>query len=291
MARGSSRLPPKAVILAAGMGSRMSCDEPKSTLNLGSFSRSDATPVSFLARQVKLLRLAGVEETAVVVGHRKETVFETLKGLDVRFVENRSPDISLSGSLHSFQFAILDAFRPLDGKSGLLLMDADIAYEYELLERVLRSVSERSRAFAYARTGEDSEEVRIFGKNAVPALIGKGLKGKITEGLECFGEATGMVAFAPGDHELVKEAVNWLVGNPKMPEGSDEHRGFGASKRKTEHEELTQLMCSLNRMECSILPPELKFMEVDFGEEYAFCKKTFYPEILERDREKYPRFF
>ena len=103
--------PYEAVILAAGRGSRLGDDteaRPNALLPLGPRAPDDPTETSFLRRQVELLRSFGVERVVVVVGYLRESIAAAIKSwaLAVSLVVNPTPDIGISGSLHSFQLAV-----------------------------------------------------------------------------------------------------------------------------------------------------------------------------------------
>lgn len=275
----------KAVILAAGRGVRLQQTAgvtPKSLLPLGPSRAGGDDQVTFMERQIQCLQKAGVSEIAVVVGYHKEQMYEKLKNLDVSIIENEAPDISDSGSLHSFQYASNSSFNPLDSTSQTLLLDADIVYEQKVLSQYVQNLKNTSLLVSPV-INTDSEEVRIYGSLQEPQFIGKGLTASMTKQLTCLGEATGIVHFAPEDHSLVKEVMDWLLGDPKAEEGSLKRKGFGAARQETEHEELTQRLMMLGYMEAVLMEEGLLFMEVDFDAEYQEAVHSFYPQVLEAD--------
>jgi choline kinase len=223
------------------------------------------------------LRAVGIEDVGVVVGWQSDKVIERLAPLDVTIIENLHPDIRASGTSHSFQFAARSPWNPLDGKSPLLLLDGDLAYEQAVLRLIADDRSPRSRLFISPTINEDSEEVLVYARNGHPTLIGKGLGAPITDGLQLLGEATGIVRFEPEDHSLVASLLTWLVGVP------GQSSGFGFARIASEHEELAQYLCTLQRLEAVPLPPDLLFMEVDFQEEFDHLGSRVYPEILRKD--------
>lgn len=268
----------RAVLLAAGRGSRMKADElPKPLWEIGPASADDPTPVSLLERQVRCLHAAGVDDIAVVVGWRRDKVAEKMEPLGVTLIENLHSDISASGTSHSLQFAVRSEWAPLDGKEPLLLMDGDLAYESAVLDVIVNAPRGPSRMLVCPVTHEDSEEVRVYARDGRPTLLGKGLESPLTEGLDLLGEATGIVRFEPKDHALVGAMLDWLVGVP------GQSSGFGFAHIASEHEELAQYLMTLQRLETLMLPEGLLFMEVDFQEEFDELRARMYPRILQKD--------
>ncbi len=268
----------RAVLLAAGRGSRLKADElPKPLWEVGPTDAHDPTPISLLERQVRCLRKVGIEDVAIVVGWRRDKVAEKMEPLGVRLIENLHSDISASGTSHSLQFAARSDWNPLDGTEPLLLMDGDLAYEQAVLDTIVNAPAGPSRMLVCPTTREDSEEVRVYARSGVPALLGKGLQSPMTDGLELLGEATGIVRFEPADHALVAAALDWLVGIP------GQSSGFGFAHIASEHEELAQYLMTLQRLQTLTLPGELLFMEVDFQEEFNELRSSMYPAILDRD--------
>lgn len=269
----------KAILLAAGRGSRLKADSlPKPLWEIGPASLSDPAPVSLLERQILCLKRAGVDDIAVVVGWRKEQVIERIAPLGVRFIENTHPRIQESGTSHSLQFAALSPWNPFDGQEAVLLLDGDLAYEQAVIDTIVQAPA-GTRMLVCPATAEDSEEVRVYGMpDGTPRLLGKGLAAPVTDGMVLLGEATGIVRFEPEGHRLVRALLTWLVGTPGVS------NGFGFARIASEHEELSQYLCNLGRMGTMLLPSGLLFMEVDFQEEFDLLRARVYPGILERDR-------
>ena len=279
--------PYQAVILAAGRGSRLAShtrEVPKALLPIGPRSLSDATPISFLRRQVELLHAHGVQDVIVVVGCLKEQIYEDVKRWDLRaqlrFVVNDTPDMGTSGSLHSFQFAARANYGVLNGERQTLLMDADIVYHRDALRTFLNAPEETSLLVSQNHRG-DYEEVLVYGTPDAPSFLAKGLRPELVMNSECLGEAVGIVKFAPRDHALARASMDWMLGDPSAPENTGRFRGFGPARRATEHEELTQRFMHYRKVRCVMLPNELPFMECDDAVEYARLRETFYPNLLE----------
>lgn len=276
--------PYEAVILAAGRGSRLSektGEVPKALLPIGPRSADDATETTFLRRQVELCYALGVERVVVVVGYLRELIEADVAGWERKpeLVVNTTPDIGVSGSLHSFQFAVRAGLGVLSGSHQTLLMDADIVYHRAVLQTLLEA-PEASTILISPTTVDDQEEVLVWGELAAPRFLGKGLTPALTGGLPLLGEATGIVKLAPRDHALAREAMDWMLGDPDAAEGTLPHKGFGPAKRATEHEELTQRLMLLGKVRGLCFDAGLPFMEVDSPAEYAELRERFYPALL-----------
>lgn len=282
--------PYQAVILAAGRGSRLhehTQAMPKALLPIGPRSKQDSAGTNFLRRQVELLHAHGVEDIVIVVGTLRELIEREVEqwSIPVKLVVNPTPDISLSGSLHSFQFASRSPHGVLDGTRQTLLMDADIVYHRRALSTFL-DTPECTALMVSGRYNSDDEEVLAYGTAEHPRFLGKGLTEDLVAGQPCLGEATGIVKFAPADHGHARAAMDWMLGDPSAPEGSGRRRGFGPARAGTEHEELTQRLMQLGRMRAVVVSPELPFMECDDAREYQHLRETFYPALLEAEAQE-----
>lgn len=275
----------EAVILAAGRGSRLSeetGDMPKAILPIGPRSSKDKTQTSFLRRQIEILQALGVDKIGVVVGYLRDQVAADIEKYapSVRIVVNPTPEIQTSGSLHSFQYACRSKHGFMDGSHQTLLMDADIVYHEDALAKLL-DAPEKSMALVCDDFERTSEEVLVYGTVEKPRYLGKGLSDALVGDAKCLGEAVGIVKFAPADHALAREAMDWMLGDPSAKEGTLEHRGFGPARRATEHEELTQRLMQLGKVSCVVFSgDELPFMECDTPEEYATLRNELYPRVL-----------
>lgn len=274
----------QAVILAAGRGSRLAertREMPKALLPIGPRSLTDRTETSFLRRQSELLYVAGVKQIVIVVGSLKQMIIDDVKHWDipVTLVENPTPDMGTSGSLHSFQYAVRSPHGILDGRMQTILADADIVYHRDVLKTLLDSPAQSSLLVCH-RTSGDNEEVRAYGSEARPRFLGKALTPALVGGEPCLGEATGIVKLAPQDHALARETINWMVGDPDAEEGTPRRRGYSPAGKATEHEELTQRFMRYGRMRCVRFGEELPFMECDDAREYARVRESFYPALL-----------
>lgn len=172
---------PKAIVLAAGVGKRFGARTkilPKCLIPL------DDQGNCLLKRYLVTFKAAGVRDVVVVVGHEKEKIKKACrrwaKGLRVRFVHNRD---YRRGSILSLHRAAAHL------KNAVLVMDADVFFPTEALERLL---ARRKSAFLMdPRSQSRGEEMMLMAKNGRPWHIAK----KLQTGLKPLGEATGIVFF------------------------------------------------------------------------------------------------
>lgn len=119
----------RAIILAAGIGQRLGMDQGDRPKCLLEFNGS-----SLLARHVRNLERLGIPALTVVTGYRREDIeshlAELAPALDISTVYN--PDFR-EGSLVSL-YSARDATR---GDCDVLLMDADVLYDMNILRRLV----------------------------------------------------------------------------------------------------------------------------------------------------------
>ena len=103
----------RAILMAAGVGSRMggSIAQPKSTLNVGY--------TTIIAHTVDMLMANGID-VSIVVGYRKEMIYEALSGRKVRFFLN--PFYRATNSSASLWFAR----ELIDGSDDVIFINAEI---------------------------------------------------------------------------------------------------------------------------------------------------------------------
>jgi choline kinase len=121
-------LQPAAVILAAGLGSRLgalTADRPKAMVEVG------GRPV--LERAVRALDAAGIPTITIITGHRRESIEQFVAGggfsADVRTLHN--PEYATANNIVSF---LVGAVALADG--GLLL-NSDVVFDPAILDDIL----------------------------------------------------------------------------------------------------------------------------------------------------------
>ena len=118
----------KAILLAAGRGTRISCmvqDVPKSTLPINGLP---------LIRHTAQMLLDEGMEVIVCVGYRWEDVETALEGLEVKYYFN--PFYDVTNSIASLWFAKNEI------NDDMLIMNADVYFSKELLHKMLADKNE-----------------------------------------------------------------------------------------------------------------------------------------------------
>lgn len=249
----------KAVVLAAGAGSRMgalTASTPKPLLPIDGHDGAR----TFLDWHLRCLAAAGVEEIHLVGSPR--TFGTRLAGMDAvpaEWILNPTEPASASGSAHSAWYAWQSPHRILDGRSRVILMDADVVYDPTLLVDLVAAPGDRSTmlvAREHARTGE---EVLVFADPRAPdrpRRQGKGMLGSSeVAAFTCLGEATGIVLWEAADHALLAERTDAIVRH--SPAGP-----------RSEHEAVTEQLMAADRVRALTFGPERVFLEVDTPDDY-----------------------
>lgn len=255
MSRGIDR----AVVLAAGRGNRIAAARPGTPKPFLPIDGHDGGP-TFLDWHVTCLAALGVSDI-VLVGNRATYERQLAARGPVRWVLNPSEDLTASGSAHSADFAWKAGV--LDGRSRVLLMDADVVYDPALLRLLAEAGGDRSKILVHPDFRQTDEEVLVFEDAIGPRLQGKGLLGRpFVEDLVCVGEATGLLLFEPGDHAALQAASDWALG-------------YSTAKTRSEHEDVTNVLLRAGRLDRVTCPADSLYMEVDTPEEYAhLCREV-----------------
>jgi choline kinase len=262
----------KAIILAAGMGRRIAGSEgplattPKPLLPL------DATgELTFLDWHLRSLTAAGAREIYIVGS--KVTFGTKLKAMDripATWIMNDFPG-DVSGSGHSTHLAFTSEHDILDGKSRVVLMDADVVYDPSLFAELARGESKGSKTLVCGRFRETDEEVMVFGDDrGVPRQHGKGLLGTpMVRDLSCMGEATGLLLLEPGDHATWLAAAAWCMK-------------FSTAKTRTEHEDITQRLMIMGVLDAVVFDDDSRCIECDTADEYEVVRRDMVPRWIDK---------
>jgi choline kinase len=258
----------KAIILAAGMGNRISrvSHTPKPLLPL-----DGKDGPTFLDWHLWSLAKAGVKEV-YLVGNPKTfgTQLRAMRDVKATWILNPTEDVSTSGSGHSASFAFNAPHNILDSKSRVILMDADILYDPSIYATLGADQRAESKTLVCTDYRETDEEVMVFAPTAkpdVPCWHGKGLLGTpMAAGTRCLGEATGILLWEPQDHAALRATTDWVIR-------------FSTAKTRSEHEDLTQRMMHQQRLVALGIGREIPFMECDTPEEYVVVTQGMYPRL------------
>lgn len=223
--------PLQAVILAAGMGTRLGRPWPKPLTPL-----SDGRTI--MAQQIENLRsVFGVDlRVTTVVGFKLELILEAFP--DVSYVYNESYDQTNTNR------SLLKALR-LSSPGGVLWMNGDVVFDPRVLDTCMPLINE-DRSFICVNTAAVAEEEVKYTVDAAGnvAELSKTVQGAL-------GEAVGINYISGGDKELL---IQWLA---QCADGDYFERGI----------ELAIENASLEVLPLDIT--EFFAVEVDFEEDLA----------------------
>ncbi len=136
----ASETPTKAIILAAGSGSRL---QPLTELRPKPLV--EVNGVSILGNALRHLQAVGVTEVTIVVGYRKHAIQFAIGAqfgaMEVRYIENDR--FAETGSAHSLWLARDELLS-----GSLFLLEGDIIFERAVLERLISDPARDAAAVA-----------------------------------------------------------------------------------------------------------------------------------------------
>lgn len=225
----------KAVILAAGRGGRLrgaAGDRPKCLARVGART--------LLERQLQALHACGVDDIAVIAGHRAADV-RAVCGPRVDIIVNTR--YAATNSLYSLWLArdLLSA--------GFVVLNADVLFHPQLLRDLLTARYEDALLVAAC------EDTRPYGDEEMKVRLRGGCITAIDKGLpagDSDGENIGIGKFGPAGAVLIVEILNQIVGSGGVREWLP--RAFAQFCRRR----------PLRAIESRGLP----WIEIDFPEDY-----------------------
>jgi len=184
----------KAIIYAAGRGTRLQSDSPKILLEFGGRT--------LLEWHALRLREAGLREVVLVTGHLREQIAKLLPGIcarhDVAVREIVNPRFH-EGSLLSLKISLPEIEESTE---PVLLMDADVFYPTEMLDRLIGSPHGTALLLDREFATDDDDPMLVPVKNGRPIDFRKQWSGDA----EFVGESIGFFKIAPVDFpRLIKE--------------------------------------------------------------------------------------
>jgi|Deesub1362A_J573_1020465.scaffolds.fasta_scaffold09181_1 choline kinase len=165
----------KAVILAAGMGSR-----------LGEFTR-DKPKTLLLVRGKPLifhilgsLSTNGIEEVIIITGYEDEKIREEVRdgsawGLKVRYVNN--PRYDSTNNIYSLRLAEKEV-----ASQGFLIVNSDVFFHPEILRRLLEAKNSGITLMVDVEKSLGEEEMKVVAREERITDIGKGLLPRDADG-------------------------------------------------------------------------------------------------------------
>lgn len=257
----------KAIILAAGMGRRIASGAsgiPKPLLPL------DETGLTFLDWHMRSLAAHGVREIYLVGSPATYgTRLHAMQHIPATWIMNDHPG-DQSGSGHSTFLAFTSEYNILDGRSRVVLMDADVIYDPRLFTELAtagqRDGRPRSKSLVCGRFRDTHEEVMLFADpRGTPRVHGKGLLNTpLVRQMQCLGEATGILLLERDDHPLWMAAARWCMQ-------------YSTAKTRSEHEDITQRVMSVGGIDAVVFEDDKRFMECDTPEEYTVVRSEMIP--------------
>lgn len=200
MMNASTSPPTKAIILAAGVGSRirpLTNDCPKSLLKVAG--------LPILERMIVNILECGISEFIFVLGYREEQIRE--------FVRSRFPELKATYVVNELYrrtntgYSLMLAQGAADG-AGFVKFDADVVFDPDILKRLIDNPAEN--ALCIDRNIKlDAEEVKVvvdddmLVRRASKSIDPKSALGE-SIGIEKIGAATAVLLFA----ELVEMMAN-----------------------------------------------------------------------------------
>ena len=244
----------KGIILAAGRGARLSGgngDMPKCLVTVGG--------ETLLSRNIRLLRSAGLDEIAVVIGCAAETVRRTCHG--VEFVENAR--IAQTNSLYSLWLA-----RPLLA-DGFLVMNCDVLVHPQLVADLLTARHDDALLLAYrdedTHYGDEEMKVRVRCGRVIDIS-------KTIDPRDADGENLGIVKFGRDGARLLIEEMDALIAR-------GDHKAWVPRAFKA---------FAARRPLYAVGTRGFPWTEIDFPEDYVRAVEVVLPQI-EHDLSALPR--
>ncbi len=245
----------KAFIYAAGRATRLGAEfakKPKILIEIGG-----RTLLEWHA-----MRLAenGIREIAVITGHERAQIAETLPLLETKYGvkvnEIFNPDFT-EGSVLSFHISMPEALST--GKS-VLLMDGDVFYPTELLESLIKSPHPTALLVDRHFSTTDDDPVLVPMRGGRPFEFLKRWRGEA----EQLGESIGFFKTSPADLQfLAEDAARRSVGQGRL-DSYDEVLRAGVKAGRFHAEDITGL----------------PWTEVDFPADVEYARDYVLPTIL-----------
>ena len=239
--------PRRAIILAAGSGSRLNGiagQSPKCLVQLGG--------MSLVERQIRVLREAGIDDIAIVVGCQADRVRRAC-GHGVTYVENTR--YAQTNSLYSLWMARPLLFEPF------VVLNCDVLFHPALLKDLFSSRHENALLLGYREAsqppyGDEEMKVKVRGGRVLDMS-------KAMDPAEADGENLGIVKFGAQGAAALVDIMDQLVAEGSLRDWAP--RAFAAFARRY----------PLHAIGTRGLP----WIEIDFPEDYERARSEILPAI------------
>lgn len=241
----------KAIICAAGRGVRLGADSPKILLEFGG-----RTLLEWHA-----LRLAetGVRDVVLVTGYLREQIASVLPGIGARH-GLRMREL-VNERFHEGSVLSLGAALPeVEGsRDPILLMDADVLYPAQMLERLIRSPHPTALLLDRGYSTRDDDPVLVPVKDGRPFEFRK----KWTGAADHVGESIGFFKIGPGDLAMLIDETRVRSAGPEVRDSYDDVLRAMVLADRFGHEDVTGL----------------PWTEIDFPEDLSLARDEVLPQI------------
>jgi choline kinase len=241
----------KAIICAAGRGVRLGANSPKILLELGG-----RTLLEWHA-----LRLAetGVRDVVLVTGYLREQIASVLPGIGAR--HGLSMRELVNGRFHEGSVLSLAAALPeIEGsREPILLMDADVLYPAQMLERLIRSTHSTALLLDRGYSTKDDDPVLVPVKEGRPFEFRKKWIGQA----DFVGESIGFFKIAPDDLPILIDETRGRSAGLEVRDSYDDVLRAMVLADRFGHEDVTGL----------------PWTEIDFPEDLSLARDEVLPRI------------
>lgn len=206
----------KAVILAAGIGSRLANPYPKTLTML-------ANGCTILQMQTKnLTRYIDINDIIVVVGFKKELIMEAFP--DLMYVYNDYFDTTNTSK------SLLKGLQKIKNED-VLWLNGDVVFDHKVIERLIRN-NHSCIAVSVGEVGDEEIKYSVNDDGSIKE-ISKTVK-------DSLGEAVGINLIRASDIELLKECLGQCNNNDYFEKGIELAIGKGL---KIYPVDVSDLMC------------------------------------------------
>jgi choline kinase len=217
----------KAIICAAGRGVRLGVDSPKVLLEFGGRT--------LLEWHAVRLRDAGVPELVLVTGFMRENIARVFPEMAARHglrIRERVNERFQEGSVLSLAAALPEIE---ESREPILLMDADVLYPAQMLERLVRSSHPTALLLDRNYSTNDDDPVLVPVKQGRPFEFRK----KWTGEAEVVGESVGFFKIAPDDFPMLLEETRARTMGSDVSDSYDDVLRAMVLAGRFGHEEVT----------------------------------------------------